>query len=122
MPNFFDSQFACVRVGRGCTISCMPRHAQFLTPVFAVIVFLSAAGWPQVAPQGAIPLWKAQWVTAPEISQRDESILHFRRVIELAAVPQHFYVDVSADNQFILHVNQQRVGTGPSRSDLGHWR
>ena len=67
-------------------------------------------------------LWKAQWITAPEISQRDQAVLHFRRVIELAAVPQHFYVDVSADNQFILHVNQQRVGTGPSRSDLGHWR
>jgi hypothetical protein len=29
---------------------------------------------------------------------------------------------VSADNQFLLHVNQHRVGSGPSRSDLAHWR
>jgi alpha-L-rhamnosidase len=100
----------------------MPRHAQILLPIFATIFFLSAAGWPQVASQASIPLWKAQWITAPEIPQRDQAVLHFRRVIELAVLPAHFYVDVSADNQFILHVNQQRVGTGPSRSDLGHWR
>lgn len=49
-------------------------------------------------------------------------MLHFRKVIDLSGIPQHFYVDVSADNQFIFEVNQQRVGSGPSRGDLGHWR
>jgi alpha-L-rhamnosidase len=49
-------------------------------------------------------------------------VLHFRKVIEVSTPPQHFYVDVSADNQFIFHVNRQRVGSGPSRSDLAHWR
>jgi len=48
-------------------------------------------------------------------------VLHFRKVIELTPPPQHFYVDVSGDNQFVFHVNQQLVGNGPSRSDLAHW-
>ena len=49
-------------------------------------------------------------------------MLRFRKVIELVQVPEHFLVDVSADNQFILFVNKQSVGSGPSRSDLAHWK
>lgn len=67
-------------------------------------------------------LWTAQWITAPNTPQRDEVVLHFRKVIDLAQSPQEFRMDVSADNQFIFYVNQQRVGSGPSRSDLAHWR
>ena len=67
-------------------------------------------------------MWSAQWITSPEGPQRDQSVLHFRKFIELAHQPEHFILHVSADNQFILYVNQQRVGLGPSRSDLGHWR
>src|SRR5947207_830986 len=67
-------------------------------------------------------MWSAQWITSPAGPQRDQSVLHFRKFIELAQQPEHFIVHVSADNQFILYVNQQRVGLGPSRSDLGHWR
>ena len=66
--------------------------------------------------------WAAQWITAPDVPQRDQAVLHFRKVIQLTEKPQHFLVDVSADNQCIFYVNQQRVGTGPSRSDLHHWR
>ena len=67
-------------------------------------------------------MWSAQWITSPEGPQRDQSVLHFRKFIELAQQPEHFTLHVSADNQFILYVNQQLVGLGPSRSDLGHWR
>src|SRR5215471_11457496 len=66
--------------------------------------------------------WNAQWITSPATPQRDEIVLHFKKVIELSERPQHFYVDVSADNQFVFHVNQQRAGNGPSRADLAHWR
>jgi alpha-L-rhamnosidase len=66
--------------------------------------------------------WAAQWITASSAPQKDEVVLHFRKVIEIASVPAHYVVDVSADNQFLFYVNQQRVGTGPSRSDLAHWR
>lgn len=66
--------------------------------------------------------WKAEWITAEGVAQRDEVVLHFRKAIDLAGVPEHFLVDVSADNQFVFYVNGKRVGTGPSRGDLAHWR
>ena len=67
-------------------------------------------------------LWTAQWITSAEAPQRDESVLHFRKVIDLQQAPEHFVIHVSADNQFLLYVNQKRVGTGPNRSDLAHWK
>lgn len=76
----------------------------------------------QLSAEHQAKLWKAQWITSPNAPPRDEVVLHFKKVIDISGAPQHFYVDVSADNQFIFYVNQQRVGTGPSRSDLGHWK
>ncbi|MGA8035214.1 MAG: alpha-L-rhamnosidase C-terminal domain-containing protein [Candidatus Acidiferrales bacterium] len=67
-------------------------------------------------------LWSAEWITSRVGPQRDAEVLRFRKVIELATKPEHFLVDVSADNQFAFYVNRQRVGTGPSKSDLAHWR
>ena len=49
-------------------------------------------------------------------------VLHYRKVIEISRVPQHFIVDVSADNQFMFCVNQKEVGRGPAHSDLAHWK
>jgi len=37
-------------------------------------------------------------------------------------VPAEYTVRVSADNRFILCVNGHRVGDGPARGDLAHWR
>ena len=51
-----------------------------------------------------------------------QSVLHFRKVIEIPQVPEHFVVHVSADSLFILCVNQHEVGRGPARSDLAHWK
>ena len=67
--------------------------------------------------------WKAEWVTMAGAPARDEVVLHFRKVIEVSgAAPEHFLVDVSADNAFVFYANGKRVGTGPAKSDLGHWR
>lgn len=49
-------------------------------------------------------------------------MLHFRRALTLTSVPGSYMVRVSADNRFILYVNGKRVGDGPARGDLGHWR
>jgi hypothetical protein len=48
--------------------------------------------------------------------------LHFKKTLELQAVPAHYVVHVSADNRFVLYVNGTRVGDGPARGDLAHWR
>jgi alpha-L-rhamnosidase len=66
--------------------------------------------------------WPAQWITCPGAGERDPVVFHLRKVMELREVPQHFLVHVSADNQFLLYVNQKRVGSGPARGDLAHWR
>ena len=92
------------------------------------------AGWQlfassrvETAAQDASPEAKprhipAQWITSPGAPIRDLTMLHFRRELELEKVPEHFLVDVSADNRFLLEVNQERIGSGPARGDLAHWR
>jgi hypothetical protein len=42
--------------------------------------------------------------------------------MSLSSVPAHFWVHVSADNRFILHVNGKYAAEGPARGDLFHWR
>jgi hypothetical protein len=66
--------------------------------------------------------WQASWATHPTAPLREPLVLHFRRALDLAAVPASYPVRVSADNRFILYVNGQRVGDGPARGDLAHWR
>jgi len=66
--------------------------------------------------------WKAFWVTHPTAPLREPLVLHFRRALKLEAVPASYPVRVSADNRFILYVNGKRVGDGPARGDLAHWR
>jgi hypothetical protein len=66
--------------------------------------------------------WNASWVTHPTAPLREPVVLHFRRVLDLSSAPASYPVRVSADNRFILYVNGTRVGDGPARGDLGHWR
>ncbi|WP_156367862.1 alpha-L-rhamnosidase C-terminal domain-containing protein [Brevundimonas sp. Leaf363] len=67
-----------------------------------------------------------EWITqsqAPTDAQARQSVtLQFRREIDLPRVPASLQVNVTADNRFILYVNGQRLGAGPARGDLGHWR
>ena len=76
----------------------------------------------QSSPQNTDDHWRASWITAPGAPQRDEVVLHFRKSLQLEQQPAKFMVHVSADNQFVLYVNQQRAGAGPARSDLAHWK
>lgn len=82
----------------------------------------AGSGQAQVAPELLNQAWTAHWITCPDAPQRDAVVFHARKVLELNAVPRHFLVHVSADNQFLLYVNQQRAGSGPARSDGAHWR
>jgi hypothetical protein len=66
--------------------------------------------------------WTASWITHPTAPLREPIVLHFRRALTLPSVPASYRVRVSADNRFILFVNGHRVGDGPARGDLAHWR
>jgi hypothetical protein len=78
----------------------------------------------QNAPQSDPPHrdWSASWITHPTAPLREPLVLHFRHTLDLAPVPSTYIVRVSADNRFILFVNGRRVGDGPARGDLSHWR
>ena len=66
--------------------------------------------------------WHAAWVTHPNAPLREPVVLHFKRALDLASSPANYIVRVSADNRFILYVNGSRIGDGPARGDLTHWR
>ncbi len=68
------------------------------------------------------PAWNARWITHPTAPLREPLVLHFRRSLSLDSKPSHYVVHVSADNRFVLYVNGHRVGDGPARGDLAHWR
>jgi alpha-L-rhamnosidase len=100
----------------------MKTKAIVLFLIITTIPFDAHVVWSQTPTSGRSKYWNAQWISSPGTPQRDEIVLHFKKVIELSERPQHFYVDVSGDNQFVFHVNHQRAGNGPSRADLAHWR
>ena len=67
-------------------------------------------------------VWKASWITSPDAPLRDECVLLFKKEIEITSQPSRFVIHVSADNQYLLKVNGKYVGTGPSHSDIQHWK
>ena len=94
-----------------------------MRPVFALfaLALIPLAAQAQ-QPEPAHHDWHAAWITHPTAPLREPIVLHFRRSLNLAAVPSSYIVRVSADNRFILYVNGHRVGDGPARGDLTHWR
>ena len=101
--------FGCAILSHHCSASCA-RASQ-----------TSQAQTPRAADPPTRD-WQAAWVTHPIAPLREPLVLHLRKTLMLAAVPSNYIVRVSADNRFVLYVNGQRVGDGPARGDLVHWR
>ena len=66
--------------------------------------------------------WPASWIASASVPGGVPGAFYFRREISLSSVPPHFWVHVSADNRFLLHVNGKYAAEGPARGDLFHWR
>ena len=66
--------------------------------------------------------WPAFWIASANVPGGNPGVFYFRREITLPSVPAHFWVHVSADNRFLLHVNGKYAAEGPARGDLFHWR
>lgn len=64
----------------------------------------------------------ASWITHPEIAGSEYGVYHFRKEFELEALPERFFIHVSADNRYRLYVNGVSIVAGPQRSDVMHWR
>jgi alpha-L-rhamnosidase len=66
--------------------------------------------------------WPASWIASSDVPGGVPSVFYFRREISVSPIPAHFWVHVSADNRFLLHVNGEYAAEGPARGDLFHWR
>ncbi len=66
--------------------------------------------------------WPASWITHPTAPATEFAVVNFRRTFNLETLPDSLPVMVSADNRYQFFVNGRRVGEGPSRGDLLHWR
>jgi alpha-L-rhamnosidase len=108
-------------------ILCLLNGRLALVRPFAVLFALAVttlALQAQSSVQTDLPQrdWTASWITHPTAPLREPIVLHFRRALNLSSAPASYRVRVSADNRFILFVNRHRVGDGPARGDLTHWR
>ena len=65
--------------------------------------------------------WSAFWITAPNAPAKTYGVYHFRKKISLPERPDSFIVNVSADNRYVLIINEKFVSLGPARNDLFHW-
>ncbi|AXC13230.1 Alfa-L-rhamnosidase [Acidisarcina polymorpha] len=95
---------------------CLHQVFRLFTAVCLTALIASSAAMADDQP------WKASWITHPTAPLREPLVLHFRRALQLDRKPSQYVVHVSADNRFILYVNGHRVGDGPARGDLAHWR
>jgi hypothetical protein len=65
--------------------------------------------------------WSANWITAPGAPAKTYGVYYFRKKIPFANKPDSFIVHVSADNRYVLIINEKFVSLGPARNDLSHW-
>ena len=65
--------------------------------------------------------WNARWISVPGTSAQDYGVYHFRKEVELAAVPADYVVHVTGDNRYKLYVNGTLVSLGPAKGDATHW-
>ncbi|MGC2400114.1 MAG: alpha-L-rhamnosidase C-terminal domain-containing protein [Acidobacteriaceae bacterium] len=86
------------------------------------VILLFLLSWVSPSHAGPHEHWTAEWISHPTAPLREPGVFHFRKILHLEAAPAHFLVEVSADNHFLLYVNGRRIGEGPAKGDLQHWR
>ena len=57
----------------------------------------------------------------PDAPAKSYGVYYFRKKISLTEKPDSFIVHVSADNRYVLIINEKFVSLGPARNDLSHW-
>ena len=97
----------------------------FFTLLSVICVFHQSWGAQEkglsINPQLLTGAWTAHWICTPNSDSHNYSVQHFRKEIELEAVPDAFVVHASADNRYQLFVNGERVSWGPARGQPDHW-
>jgi alpha-L-rhamnosidase len=98
--------------------------SRFLLPALLSCFLLSASAQTSrpLNPDLIAAQWPSCWIASPTAAPQAPGVFYFRKELTLATVPAHYWVHVSADNRYILHVNGQYAAEGPARGDLFHWR
>lgn len=66
--------------------------------------------------------WAAKWIHLPKSDLNAFGVYHFRKTVELSAVPEEYIVHISADNRYKLFLNGEYIANGPARGDNLNWR
>ncbi len=91
-------------------------------------ILLTASGFSQlvelnVGQQAYVPdQFQSSWVTHPELTGSEHSVVYFRNEFDLSEKPDSFIINISADNHYRLHVNGKWLAEGPQLSDILHWK
>lgn len=104
-------------------ISCRTRTvcAWTVLALTSLLLISSVQGAP-LNPTLVGARWPAFWIASANVPAEVPGVFYVRREFTLATVPDHFWVHVTADNRFLLHVNGKYAAEGPARGDLFHWR
>ena len=94
---------------------------KFLTSILLSLSALCALAETSLNPSLKAAWWPSNWISCSDGSAGGYGVWHFRKSFELAAVPQEFVIDISADNRYILFINGEKVSTGPAKGDLYNW-
>ena len=101
----------------------MGRHLRLRTFQLSSLLLVAALlCQAQAAAEAREASQQGVWITHPTAPAHGPVVLEFRRDFDIASVPAHAAIRVSADNRYILFVNGSRVGAGPSLGDPAHWR
>jgi len=65
--------------------------------------------------------WTASWIGAPDAPAKTYGVYYFRKKILITNNPSSFIIHVSADNRYMLYINEKFVSLGPARNDLNYW-
>src|SRR6187401_2033587 len=85
-----------------------------------IISFITAQSQ-KINPDLLTKTWSAFWITAPDAPAKTYGVYYFRKKISLTERPDSFIVHISADNRYVLIINEKFVSLGPARNDLSHW-
>ena len=86
-----------------------------------LIVLFSTASLAQQPDAVLCKPWKAYWIAMPGEDLSKYGVYEYQKNLTLAAKPEKFVVNVSADNRYKLFVNGELTSLGPSLGDLEHW-
>jgi hypothetical protein len=89
------------------------------------VCFLTFLVWVVDSPQALAQTTgnkPGHWIMHPFANPHAYGVFHFRKTVDLTAVPEQLIIHISADERYRFYVNEKSVSIGPARSDVKHWR